>query len=196
MKVTCSRSTGERNALQLLLEPDQHDAVHGREQRAREQRAALAARCRARACAAAPRCRRTGGQVRLVPGRDLAPLGEAMIEQRAPAPRVRGRVVRVGEREMGQPSGSRRPAGPRLVRPRRVSVFSSCSSVQRIHGEDQVVEVGEDVVDRADRAADLVGELARLQAAQALRVDRALGGVDQRIPQFAPPGDRFRLGNH
>ena len=59
--VTCSRSTGSGMVLQLLLEPDQHDAVHGREQRARQQRAARRRHAPARACAAAPRYRRTGG---------------------------------------------------------------------------------------------------------------------------------------
>ena len=100
MKVTCSRSTGSGMVLQLLLQPDQHDAVHRREQRARQQRARVRRDAPARACAAAPRCRRTGAQVRHVPGRDLLALRQPVIEQRAPARRVRRRVVRVGEREM------------------------------------------------------------------------------------------------
>ena len=126
---------------------------------------------------------------------NLAPFGQAMVEQRAPARRVRRRVVRVGEPEVDQC----------LDRVRlRVGLRAACNREgffqllerQRVHGENQIIEVCHDVIDRADRAADLVGELARLQPAQTIRRDGTLGGGDQRVPQFAPPRHCFRLVSH
>ena len=57
----------------------------------------------------------------------------------------------------------------------------------RIDLVDERVEVGEDGVDRAERAADLPRQVARLEAGEAFLADRLLGRVDQLLPQFLPP---------
>jgi len=91
---------GERNAFQLLLQPDQHDAVHRGEQRTRNLRALARLHLWRERAERLLDVNEEPREVRLVPGGDLLILGEAMVEQRAPAPPVRGRVVHVGEREM------------------------------------------------------------------------------------------------
>jgi hypothetical protein len=63
-----------------------------------------------------------------------------------------------------------------------------------IHRDDEIIEVGHDVVDRAERAADLLGERASLQAAQAVAFDRLLGSGNQSVSQPLPAFIRFRHG--
>jgi hypothetical protein len=53
----------------------------------------------------------------------------------------------------------------------------------RIDQEHQVVEVLDHVVDRPDRAADLLGERPRPQGAEALPGDGSLGGGHQGLSQ-------------
>ena len=55
-----------------------------------------------------------------------------------------------------------------------------------VHCENQVIEVGDHVVDGADRTAGLIGQRTRLQATEALGLDRAFGGGNQRVSQPLP----------
>jgi hypothetical protein len=49
--------------------------------------------------------------------------------------------------------------------------------------KDQFVEVLEDIVDRSDGAADVMREIARLQAGEPVCSDSAFGGIDQPLSQ-------------
>ena len=64
----------------------------------------------------------------------------------------------------------------------------------RLHREDERVEIGKHIVDRADGAADLRRQFPRLQARKAMRLDRVRRRFDQRLPQLL--GARPAFVNH
>ncbi len=184
---------GERNALQLLLEADYDDAVHGGEQRARQERALVGGQRRRKLAQRRFDVVEQPVQVRRVPGGHRASLGQAVVEEGAPARPMRRRIVGIGEREMDE-----RPDRVGV----RVGVLGAGDGQRllefveraRVHREDEIVEVVEHIVDRPDRAAGLGGQFARLHPGQTLARDRALGSRDQRVPQLAPAGRRLGLG--
>ena len=61
----------------------------------------------------------------------------------------------------------------------------------RIGEQHQFVEVGNDIVDRADRASGFVGERASLEAGKTPVRNGAGRGVDQRRPQLLSSDRRF-----
>ena len=63
----------------------------------------------------------------------------------------------------------------------------------RADHQHQLVDIGDEVVDGAVGDADLLGQITRLQAGQALRGDRPLGRLDQ---GFALLGASFQGFRH
>jgi hypothetical protein len=56
--------------------------------------------------------------------------------------------------------------------------------MRRRDGQDQLVEIVDEIVDPAIGDADFVGQIARPQAPEAFRRNRPLGCLNQRFPQF------------
>ena len=65
-----------------------------------------------------------------------------------------------------------------------LSAASSRSKRARAHAQDQLVHIGDEIVDRAIGAADLAGQIAGFQAGQSPVGDHPLRRQDQVCPQF------------
>ena len=65
-----------------------------------------------------------------------------------------------------------------------------------VHRIDQLVEVGDRIVNSSDGAADFRRQIACPQGPQALRFKRSFGRIDQGVAQFVPSLSRFALVNH
>ncbi len=65
--------------------------------------------------------------------------------------------------------------------------------VHRLHidPQNQLIEVGHEIVDRANRDADVVGKLARFYACKASRLDPQFRRADQGIELTLPPNRHF-----
>ena len=76
--------------------------------------------------------------------------------------------------------------------------FEKCGiePVHRVHidPKNQFIEVGHEIVDGANRDADVVGKLARFHAYKAIGLDPAFRRADQSIELTLPPGLHF--SNH
>ena len=99
-----------------------------------------------------------------------------MLEQGAPA-----RLLAPGEIEIGPREGAQRVRGGRF---RKGRVERRAEPLQRrdIDPQDQLVEIVERRVDRAERATRLGGEVARLEPGKAPRGDRLPGDLQQPLP--------------
>src|ERR1700738_4439000 len=94
-----------------------------------------------------------------------------MPEYRAPARPIGSREIRIGERkayELRDGAIGRRRAGARIAGGRE-GLFEGGKRAG-IHRIDQLIEVDDGIVDRADRAADFRREIARPQSSPDLKV--------------------------
>ncbi len=98
--------------------------------------------------------------------------GHAVGEQGVPAAAVGGGVGQVGGGEAGELLGG----GAGLDGGHVAADFLQRGGV---HGEDEGVEVREDVIDGADRAADGLRQGAGTQLGQAVGFDEGLGGGEK-----------------
>ena len=87
-----------------------------------------------------------------------------MLEQGAPARRLGGREVEIGKRHAHQPRDRGIwPLGRLAGAVGGDQVAFQRRERARVHQQHEVVEILDHVVDRPDRAADLLGERARSQ---------------------------------
>ena len=174
----------QRDRLQLLLEPEHDQPMHGGEQRARQQRAAHRATRRPAARAAILRHSRTGAAAARDTRRERP--GQAASGDRT------GRASAACWRPRNR--DRRAPCAP-AARSRRWPPAGSAGAVggdqvalergerARVHQQHEVVEILDHVVDCADRAADLFGQRRAPARPRPLLRDGLLGRRHQGVAQ-------------
>jgi len=103
---------------------------------------------------------------------------DPVLEQCAPADLVPRGEVEIGKGEPDQVGDGLFGRTIGTSRPRRLECRVEHRQRARTDGEDELVQMLEDVVDRADRASRLGSEVARLQCGEPAFGYGALGGVD------------------